>query len=199
MSPRVELPELAAAVAALPEATREDLARGPLGSYGGCNVCRSLRRLRGDNEPEPGSPGAVIWAWHCDHDELIARGLSGTFREGEPGEKDRREAERLWGGNGPLCGALTEMAGALSYFRCLTVYLLAGWRPGAEEPLTDDKLVELVRLNPGKEAWELHDAARARTTWDGTSVGVADRLRALMGAGRLRWEESESRALWYVA
>lgn len=68
------------------------------------------------------------------------------------------------------------------------------------EPVTDeDRLVDLVRRYPGRAAWRLHDLARRQLEWRGYSTQIADRLRALRQEGRVRWEESECQAVWYVS
>lgn len=147
---RVEMAELVAAVAALPESVRAALAEGPMDETlpwdrGSCGVCRALKlevrrrwpgitradaieRLEGLTESD--DPLGTVWAFHESQEWLIARAMSRTFIEGEPDAEMVEHAEHVWNMPGAEGSRTRELAGAAGFYRCTIVYLLAGWRPG---------------------------------------------------------------------
>lgn len=129
----VSLEEVARLVEALPPGAREQLARGPMPDP----MCRLCSVLRNDCEAAPRETVSRLWdGWHLEHHDLIGRAFTGTLVEGDPDEKklgafeaalDTLEAER--GRDNPVSQTYRELAGALSFYRCVCVYVLAGWQP----------------------------------------------------------------------
>lgn len=138
------MPELAAAIAALPAAVREALAEGPrYEELAACGVCRALKREAraagcvGREETlawleaaeDAGEPIGTVWAFHESQEGLIARAFSGTIIEGEPTDRDYENAVDAWESPEPAAAWIRDLAGAASFYRCEMIYLLAGWRP----------------------------------------------------------------------
>lgn len=129
------LPEVSAAVDALPEGVRAQLRLGPMGGHTWCRLCSALRDVGTEFEVDEESPAGVLWRWHESHEVLRARGATDTLVTGEVLTEERlEESERAYhalrDAAPPIGRNVRRLAEAVSYYRCLTVYLLAGWRPG---------------------------------------------------------------------
>lgn len=139
----IPIPELAAAVAALPSVIREELAKGPYGDYR-CRLCRALRLGGFVDEADLDAASRVVYQWHEDHEVLVTRGVTDTFVDGDPTEGQIDRVSTGLGKEASGAAVAYTYAGAISYYRLCIVYLLAGWRPEAAQVDTHDD----TRTNP---------------------------------------------------
>jgi hypothetical protein len=107
---------VANAIDSLPASARRELALGPLDDPD-CRVCQTLNPMKPSNDD-----AVTILNFH----ELGPEGLAEAGRDALG--KDRRLLERLPPTNIQRT-TVESLAGDLNWWRCLYVYLLAGWRP----------------------------------------------------------------------
>lgn len=123
---------VADAVECLPEAVRAELAQGPLDEPA-CRICRVLH-THADHHPH--SDAATVMRFHeLGSEELAEAALDalGKDRRLTPDEMKigkglERKLERMPETNVQRV-AVEALAENIMWYRCLYVYMLAGWRP----------------------------------------------------------------------